>query len=72
MSSGDGGDEGGGEGDGGPTSAERCALAAAFLRASAANGRFDQRALADLWCVRDRRCVPLRRAHALALTHSPQ
>ena len=47
MSSGE--DEGGGgEGDGGPTSAERSALAAAFLRASAANGRFDQRALAEL------------------------
>jgi hypothetical protein len=37
-------------------------LAAAFLRASAANGRFDQRALAKLWCARHR--VALRAACA--------
>ena len=46
MSSGD--ERGGGGAATAPTAEERCALAVAFLRASAANGRFDQVALSQL------------------------
>jgi len=57
---------GGGEGSAsGASAAERCALAESFLRASTANGRFDQAALSQLRRVRScggRGCLP--RAHA--------
>lgn len=43
---------GGGEGSAGASAAERCALAESFLRASTANGRFDQAALSQLRRVR--------------------
>lgn len=60
SSGGERGGSGSGSSSSAPTAEERCALAAAFLRASAANGRFDQVALSQL----RRATLQLRACHA--------